>query len=1142
MKKLLLTFGIYAAHLACYLPLVLGLILITYPISANAIFPGQSIDQVKISLTLNNATLQQAFIAIEQKSSFKFVTSLEKIDNEKRFSISLDQKTVKEVLHLLLKDTDLRFTQVNHYIVISDKSSAERVDDFSGRPGFVKQISGVVRDVQGMPLPGVNVLVKNTTVGTVTDIEGKYMMDVEDEHSVLIFSFIGYLTQEITVGASSVIDVVLKDDITELSEVVVTALGIERNKDVLSYAVTEVKGNDFTQAREVNLGNALSGKIAGVNATSTATGPGGSSRVIIRGNGSLSGNNQPLYVINGVPIDNSNLGQAGMWGGYDRGDGLSSINPDDIENISVLKGGTAAALYGSRAANGVILITTKSGQARKGLGVEFNSTYTLESPLTFPDWQYEYGAGTRGGKPTSQAEAIANGRTSWGAPLDGSMVIQPDGVERPYNAQKNNIRNFYDMGQTFSNTLSLNGGSEAANFRFSVSNLDNKGIVPNSTINRKTFNLSANATLAKKVVFEGRAQYNLEEGENRTFLSDFPKNPNASAHLIATNLDIRTLAPGYDDRGYETPWNDYVFVTNPYFAINKVKNEDERRRLIGAFSVRYNISDDLYVRGRLGLDFYNIKAMNLTPTGIQYNSDGEMSINRGTTYETNAELLLGYDKTLGPFSVNVLVGGNQMRNVTDGVDLSSGNFNVPFNYFVRNGSSQTFTETFREYGINSLFGSADIGYNNYLYLTLTGRQDWFSTLSVDNNSLFYPSIGTSFVFSEIWSTKPAWINYGKIRASWAQVGGGAPDPYGLNLVYAAQTSPHLGQPLMNVSSGTIPNASLKPYTSTTTELGLELKTLNNKLGLDIALYDRTTTDDIVRASVPAPSSYVDVLLNVGEVRNRGIELLLTGTPVVTQNGFSWEVSYNFAYNKNTVIKIADGLTSLFLPDGESRTRNGFIYHYENMPFGQIAGFKVKRDENGNIVYNKDSGLPVQSEFMALGNGVPPVTMGLTNTFNYKNFSLSFLADGKFGGKLYAATNAYATLYGLDKRTVENNVRETGITLSGVDQNGDSFNGTITAQAYYQGIAHIITDEFVYDASFIKLRQLTFGYSFPQSVLSKTPFEFASLSFVGRNLFLLYSKVPNVDPESSYNSSNAQGLEMFGVPPARSYGLNLMVRF
>jgi TonB-linked SusC/RagA family outer membrane protein len=1001
-------------------------------------------------------------------------------------------------------------------------------------------VTGSITDENENPVAGITINVKGSRNGTTSDATGKFSIEVSPG-GTLVFSSVGYTSQEIRVNGLSIMNVKLLRESQSLSAVVVTALGIRKDARSLTYAVTQVGGEDLTKAREINLGNALTGRIAGVNATSTATGPSGSSRVVIRGNGSLNGDNQPLYVVNGIPINNSNQGSPGTFGGIDRGDGLLSINPDDIESMSILKGGTAAALYGSRAANGVILITTKSGRAQKGLGVEFNSTCTLETPVKLTDWQYEYGSGSRGVAPASKAEAVANGRMSWGAKLDGSSVMQPDGVARPYSAQKDNIKNFYNTGKTLSNTISVLGGSEVANFRFSASNLDNKGIVPKSSLNRKSFNLSINANLKKKIIFEGNAQYNIESTDNRTFTADFQKNPNSGAQLIGTNIDVRTLAPGYDATGYETLWNDYIYSTNPYYAINKITNSDARRRFIGSFSLRYNITDWLYARARIGIDNFNIKANNIEPTGLAFNNRGSMTSDQILSNETNSEALIGLTKGFGKFSLNILAGGNQMKNTYDGVTLSSGFFNVPFQYFISNGSSQTFTQNFSQLAINSLFTSADIGYNDLLYLNLTGREDWFSTLDIANNHLFYPSVGLSFLLSNAWKNKPTWLNYGKLRGSWAQVGGGAPNPYGLNLTYTAQAQQYInGATLMNITNTTIPN-KLTPYTSTTSEIGIETRILNSRLGVDITLYDRTTTNDIVAASVPFTSGYTSVALNVGKIKNKGIELLLTGTPVKHAT-FSWDVSFNFAYNKNTVLKIADGLTSLFLPGATTRTQNGGIYHFQGMPFGMIAGNRARTNVKGQIVYNSATGIPLQSALMPLGQGVPPYTAGISNNFSFKNFNFSFLIDGKFGAQVYSATNAYATQFGLDKRTVEGGIRGKGIAVSGVDENGNPYTGNVSAQTYYSTIWATLTDQFVTDADFIKLRQVILGYTFPRTILGKTPIQSLNISFVARNLLLIYNTARNIDPESSYSNGNAQGLENFGLPTARSYGLSLQVKF
>lgn len=1091
----------------------------------------------KLNLDLKDVPIQTVLSAIEDQSEFFFLYSSKMIDVNRKVNIYSSNGKVSEVLENLFANTNIKYDVKDRQILLVNKNAE------SEREMQQLVISGIVTDKQtGEVMPGVNIQVKGTTIGTSTNSEGRFNLPIIDRNSTLIFSFIGYVSKEMEVGNSNTLNVSLDIEETSLDEVVITALGISKEKKSLAYAVTEVGGENFVKARETNIGNALSGKIAGVNATSTATGPGGSSRVIIRGNGSLGGNNQPLYVVNGVPIDNSNFGSAGMWGGYDSGDGLSSINPDDIENISVLKGGTAAALYGSRAANGVILITTKSGKAQKGIGVELNSTYTLENALVTSDWQQEYGSGVYGLKPTTQAEAIQSGTISWGAKMDGSMVIQPDGVPRPYSPTGSNIKKLYQTGNTFSNTITFNAGNESANVRFSASNMNNTAIIPNSGIKRNTFNLSGSANLTKKVIFEANVQYNIEKGQNRPWVSDQPLNVNSAPQLLATNIDIRMLKNYcYDENGNELLWH-IGDANNPYFIIDKVKTNDERRRLIGTFSTRYNIIKDfLFVRGKIGVDYYNVNADDLTPSGIKYWTPSYNS-SKSTVYETNVEGLIGFNKTFNRISVDAMVGGNQMHNVVDRITLSSGELNVPFQYFIRNGKSPSFGQGFSEYAINSIFANVNVGYHNYLYLNLSGREDWFSTLPGESNSLLYPSVGMSFVFSEAWKSRPDWLSYGKIRSSWAQVGGGAPNPYALNLVYVAGSSSHLGQPLMDIDGGTIPNKSIKPYTSTTTEFGLDLRAFDNRIGADITVYNRITSDDIVSASVPASTSYVSVLLNVGEVRNRGIEIAFNGSPFKTRNGFNWDLLLNIAYNKNTVLKIAEGLSSLMLENGQIRTKNGFVYHYEGLPFGQVAGYKIKKDEAGNVVYDRASGLPVKSEFMALGNGVPPLNISLSNSFNYKNFSFSFLIDGKFGGKLYSATNAYGTRWGLSKRTIENNVRETGVSVSGVDTEGEPYNAVIPAQTYYQGISLTITDEFVYDASFIKLRQFSLGYSLPNSILSKTPLQAVTLSLVARNLLLLYSNIPNVDPESTYNSGNAQGLEMYGVPPTRSLGLNLMVRF
>lgn len=1102
----------------------------------------------KIDLEVENETVQYVLEKIESKSSYKFFYKSGEINESRMVSLKVTNKRISDILEMIFDGEPVTYSMVKNQIVLkkdfqgSIKTEDRKDEGIPALPKNLQQtVSGTITDRQGVAIPGVNVIEKNTTNGVAADFDGNYTIEVSSSESILVFSSIGYASQEVPVGSSSNINVVMQEDSQALDEVVVTALGIKREKKALTYAVSEVDGDNFTKAREINVGNALAGRVAGVTASGTSGGPAASSRVIIRGNGSLNGDNQPLYVVNGMPITNTNQSSPGTYGGVDRGDGLSSINPDDIESISVLKGGTAAALYGARAANGVILITTKSGTAQQGIGVEFRTNFTFEQPINYLDWQYEYGSGSLGNAPTTKEEAIAFGRTSWGAPLDGSMVIQPDGELRPYTAQRNNVENFYRIGSTITNSIALSGGTEDLNFRFGASNMDNKSIVPNSSINRKTFNLSTNATLAKKIQFTGNAQYTIEDVDNRPFLADFPRNPNAGTQLIATNIDVRTLSPGYLENGNEMPWSDYIYATNPYFAINKYKNGDKRERFIGSFTTRYDFTDYLYARVRFGMDKINVDGFQIDPTGIAFNAPGSMTTDQSVQTETNIEGVLGFNKEFGKFTINAMAGGNQMRNTFDGINLSSGQFNIPFRYFIGNGSSQNFSVNYRKFGINSLFGSLDVDFNNYLYLTLTGRNDWFSTLDIEDNNLFYPSVGLSFLLTEAWKSKPTWLNYAKLRTSWAQVGGGAPTPYAILTTYSAESVPHLGQTLTEVTSSTIPT-KLVPYTSTTTEAGIELRMLNSRLGIDLTIYNRTTTDDIVNASIAPSSGYDDVALNVGKMENKGIELMLSGTPIQSESGLNWDATVNMAYNKNTVVKIADGLTALQLPGATTRTLNGGIYHFEGQPFGMIAGNRKLTNDSGQIVYNSLSGLPVAGPNEALGRGVPPLAIGFSNSFTYKNFNVSFLLDSRWGGSIYSATSAYGTDFGLDKRTVRNNVRETGVAVSGVDQDGNPYSATVPAQTYFRGIAYSITEEFVQKADFIKLRSFSLGYNFPKSVIAKTPLKSASISVVGRNLWLLYTTTENIDPESNYSSSNAQGLENFGLPTSRSFGIDFNVTF
>lgn len=517
------------------------------------------------------------------------------------------------------------------------------------RAPFAFTVSGTVTSsVDGQALPGVSVSVKGTASGTTTDAAGKYSLQVDNENVVLVFSFIGYASQEVTVGSRSVIDVALEEDIKQLNEVVVTALGVNKESRKIGYAVSTVSGEQMNKARETNVALSLQGTVAGLNVKGTSSGPGGTAKILLRGMPSMNSGGSPLFVINGVPMDNTQRGSSGEWGGADYGDGIGNLNPDDIETMTVLKGQSASALYGARASNGVILITTKKG-AKNDFQVEYNTNYMVDKAMDLTDWQYEYGQGVYGNKPTTASEAQATSRMSWGAPLDGSQVIQYDGNSYAYSAQKDNIKNFYRTGSSFTNTVSLSKGGEKGSVRFSVSNLNNKSIVPNSGIGRKTFNLNVDQYVTKKLSFTVSANYVYEKSNNRPQLSDGPINSN-NGLFLATNIDERILDPGFDPvTGYETRWGDDEYVTNPYFVINQYENDISRNRLISSMSTRYDFTDWLYAQVRLGYDGFTDKLFKVTPWGTAYSQGLKGGLDdqaTSTRYEMNLDGLIGVNKDL----------------------------------------------------------------------------------------------------------------------------------------------------------------------------------------------------------------------------------------------------------------------------------------------------------------------------------------------------------------------------------------------------------------------------------------------------------------------------------------------------------------
>ena len=1050
-----------------------------------------------------------------------------------------------------------------------------------------KTVSGRVTSTDDdAGLPGVNVVVVGSQQGSVTDVGGNYSLEVPEGAS-LRFSYIGYIDYVIDVGNQSVIDVIMEGDVTQLTEVVVTALGIERDVQALNYSVTDVAGDEFTEAREINLGNALTGRVAGVNVSSPSTGPAGSTRILIRGNKSLNGQNQPLYVVDGIPMDNRNYGQAGLWGGADEGDGLSSISPDDIESITVLKGANASALYGSRGGNGVINIVTKQGKKRKGVGIEFNSNYVFEQLYDQTELQTKYGAGGyQNGvatAPQTPSDGFNQGRSSWGPALDGSPVYQWDGVQRPYTYQGNKFENFFQTGQTWTNTLALSGGGDQQTYRFSATNLTNESIVPNSTFDRTNVTLSTNGKYFDKLTLNAKLMYSREKAKNRPRVSDSPGNAVQSIWNTPNNVDAN-LQKGPDDRpgsipeGLDpqmytiygqggdprTPGMEWLpaannWGQNPWWATQTMRNDDTRDRLIGSAGLRYDILDWLYISGRVGLDWTSRKETGLTPQGTGYQLGGSMTERTIDQRETNLEWMLGMDKTWGNIGLNAFVGGNRMERSYQAVSAQGSGFSVDFFEAINNSATRTFGYGFNQSGINSLFGSVEANWKNVVYLTVTARNDWFSVLNPESgNDILYPSVGGTWIFSDTFDGTPGWLSFGKLRASWAQVGLVNIGPYDTNLEYSLNNNTHLGRPMAGISgaharNSTLPNQLIKPALSTELEMGFDLRLFQNRLGIDFAYYNQETTDDIVGQTISLASGFGATRVNVGKIKNTGWELLLNGTPV--QSGaFVWDVSLNLAYNKNEIISLIDGLDELV--GEEPRTRNAFIKHIVGQPYGTITGRVQETGPNGELVYDTDGRAVAVNDFVPIGAGVPPWGWGLNNSLTFKNFNLDFLIDGKNGGDIYSGTNLRMTQGGWTEQSLQGRLGEAPLHITGLTKSGPSEAPVYTpvdrdltpdeARNYWSRLGDQsggISSAWIYDATFVKLRSLVLGYSFPKSMLQNTPIANLSLSFVGRNLWVINKHIDNVDPESAYSSNGgAQGLEYFALPTTRSYGFNLRIGF
>lgn len=924
-------------------------------------------------------------------------------------------------------------------------------------------------------------------------------------------------------------------DSNVLEEVIVTALNIRKEERKIGYAISSLGGNELTKAREGNMIMAMEGTIAGLNISGVNGGPSSSSRVLLRGAVSMNAGS-PLFVLNGVPIDNTQRGVATEYGGSDYGDGISNISPDDIETITVLKGSAASALYGARAANGVILISTKSGKRNAGMFVDYNSNFSFNKAVNNTDFQYLYGQGAQNKRPSDSESAIATGLLSWGEPMDGLSTIQFDGNLYPYSPAKNNIATFYRTGMSTTNAVSISGGRSRGSFRISASNLDDKSVLINSDLNRKTFNINNSWNLSRKLEVSFNGYYIYEHSNNRSYLSDGPMNPNYGIEFLASSAQESSLAPGYDAVGVETLWNNDVYKTNPYFAINKQVNDSKRNRFISSAVAKYSFSDDIYLQGRLGYDISSDRLQNIVPTGTAFTINQQGKLNgrsKSRTDEFNTDILFSIQKELTRnIDASVSAGGNFRKRHYDITNFTGSQFIVPYIYTTDNLASISSDYELSRLVTQSVYYTADFDYKHILNISTTGRYDIYSTLPSGNRGIFVPGISGSFIFSDLAHIPE--LNYGKLRMSFAKTSGEPADPYTTALYFSSDKTVN-GMPLGDFSRK-LPNYNLKPFTLNEFETGMHLSFLSNRLDFDFTYFNRVTHNEITNAEQSVATGFTSAYVNLGRTKNTGTELVMNGIPLKNKK-LTWKINLNLTHINN-VLESIDG-SSKYVLTGTYRPLNANTALVAGKAITQIMAYDYKRDATGNTIIGSD-GIPVRGEFKAMGSTLPSYFGGMTNTFYYKKFNFSFLVDFKSGNKVLSATEDYSYVYGLNKATLEG--RQTGVVADGVTETGLRNTINVAAYNYYPQLASNISALSVVDGSFIKLRQLIVGYTFPAHFLKKS-FQSVSVNLIGRNLLTLLKYSKNIDPESEFSPTlTYAGIEGASLPATRTLGLNFHLRF
>lgn len=986
------------------------------------------------------------------------------------------------------------------------------------------------------PLEGITVQVKGTNTGTTTNAEGEFAISALPK-SVITFSGVGFSSREVVVdGANASLSVELTESSGNLEGVVVTALGLKRQKRDLGYATQQIGGADLQVGRENNVANALVGRTAGVVINRSSAGPGSSTRISLRGERSIRGDNGPLIVIDGVPVDNSVRGGTGEFGGRDGGDAISNLNPDDIESMNILRGPNAAALYGARANNGVIMITTKKGRKQKGIGLSYNNNTAWENPFYSIEMQDQYAQGSGG-------NYNATDENSWGPRITGQQVANWKG-ENYSAAPVNHVADFFQTGLSTTNNIALSAGNEKTQVRFAYNNLYATGLVPNNSQNRHSFTVRSTSDFGKLNV-DAKINYINQLIKNRPDGGEEAQNSYSSALRMPTTVRSSDLQNFVDNSG-PLPRQSFfapnsAIIGNPYWMANKIAPREERNRIIASTALNYKFNENFGITGRAGIDRYNDDNQRRlfagTPTPFTNNSaSGAFSFERLLVEEFNAELFMNYAKDLGTdFKLSGIVGTAVRKNRTEVVSANAGGLDIPDLFTMGNGRAVTAGNGLFRREIQSVFGSAQLAWRDAIYLDLTGRNDWASTLPAQNRSFFYPSASLSAVVSDLMDM-PDWWSYAKLRTSYAFVGKEAPEYQTIQTLVSSMGV--AGTILRNRPQ--LINTNLLPEQTRSFEIGGEFRFAKNRIGLDITYYNTNTFNQVIGVPLVLSSGFNEKIINAGRINNKGLEALLD-LGLVRKGQFKWDMTVNFSTFRNTVVELDDQVKTFNV--GATRVADVRANEGERLGNMYVNGFQ--RNANGEVEIGTN-GLPIRTQRnVMVGNVFPDWTGGINNTLSYGNWSVDFLIDGRFGGVV--ASHTQAVLGGLGKLPETVNGRQgNNLIVPGVLAGSRTPNNIpINPQAYWQfigGRGNPVGEAWVYDATNIRLRQASINYKLPASLFGKSFIQGGNISLYGRNLFFLKNDAP-FDPEVSLNTGlGGQGIDFYALPTSRSMGFNISLNF